>query len=136
MEELPENSIALGIVKLVMAPAENTTEQARKLIDQTRQQLAGEDIQRDVLELLERVLVYKLPQLSTQELEQMFTLDDLKKTRVYQEAFLEGKAAAKQETQLENVQRLLQIGLSLDQIALGLDLPIEEVRKIAEQSQS
>ncbi len=119
-----------------MAPAPNTTEQARQLINQTRQQLAGQDIQRDVLELLERVLVYKLPQLSTQELEQMFTLDDLKKTRVYQEAFQEGKAEAKQETQLENVRRMLQIGLSLEQIALGLDLPIEEVRKIAEQSQS
>ena len=134
--ELPENSIALGIVKLVMAPAQNTTQQARQLIDKTRQQLAGEDIQRDVLELLERIIVYKLPQLSTQELEQMFTLDDLKKTRVYQEAFQEGKAQAKQETQLENVRRMLQIGLSLEQIALGLDLPIEEVRKIAEQSQS
>jgi predicted transposase YdaD len=32
------------------------------------------------------------------------------------------------------VQRLLQIGLSLEQISIGLDLPIEEVRKIAEQS--
>jgi len=126
LPELPENSIGLGIVKLVMAPAENTTEQARQLIDQTRQQLAGEDIQRDVLELLERVLVYKLPQLSTQELEQMFTLDDLKKTRVYQEV--------RAEVQVENVQRLLQIGLSLEQISIGLDLPIEEVRKIAEQS--
>lgn len=66
--EFSKNSIGLGIIKLVMAPSENTTEQARQLIFQTRHQLAGEDIQRDFLELLERILVYKLPQLSTQEL--------------------------------------------------------------------
>ncbi|MEE3720055.1 DUF4351 domain-containing protein, partial [Tumidithrix elongata RA019] len=36
-------------------------------------------------------LVYKFPKLGRQEIEKMFTQTDLKKTRVYQEAFEEGK---------------------------------------------
>jgi predicted transposase YdaD len=39
---------------------------------------------------METVLVYKFPQLSRQEIEAMFTLDDLKHTHVYQEAEQEG----------------------------------------------
>jgi predicted transposase YdaD len=36
-------------------------------------------------------LLYKFPQMSREEVEAMFTLGDLKKTRVYWEAKLEGK---------------------------------------------
>jgi predicted transposase YdaD len=55
----------------------------------------------------------------------MLGLGDLKETRFYQE----GERKAK----LESVPRLLQMGLTLDQIALGLNLPIEDVRQAAQQ---
>jgi predicted transposase YdaD len=42
------------------------------------------------VEFIETVLVYKFPQLSRQEIQAMFTLDDLKHTRVYQDAKQEG----------------------------------------------
>jgi predicted transposase YdaD len=40
--------------------------------------------------------VYKFPQLSQQEIEAMFTLSDLKQTRVYQDAMKEGEQIGEQ----------------------------------------
>jgi predicted transposase YdaD len=53
--------------------------------------------QTDLLQLIEAILVYKLPQLSREELEAMFSLNDLKQTRVYQEALEDGRQEAKLE---------------------------------------
>ncbi|MFO0300651.1 MAG: DUF4351 domain-containing protein, partial [Pseudanabaena sp.] len=52
------------------------------------------------------VLVYKFPKLTRQEVEAMFSHSDLKKTRVYQDAVLEGR----QEGLQIGEQRGLQIG--------------------------
>jgi predicted transposase/invertase (TIGR01784 family) len=73
-------------------------------------------------------MVYKFPQKSRQELEAMLGLGDLKQTKVYQEAEKEGERKAK----IESVPRLLQMGLSLEQIAQGLNLPIEEAKQAAQ----
>jgi predicted transposase YdaD len=50
------------------------------------------DLQDKVVELLETLLVYKFPKLSREEIQAMFTLDDLRQTRVYQDAKHEGQA--------------------------------------------
>lgn len=55
----------------------------------------------------------------------MFTLSDLKQTRVYQEAKEEGK--------LEAVSRLLALGLSVEQIAEALELDVKAVREAAQE---
>lgn len=55
----------------------------------------------------------------------MFSLSDLKQTRVYQEAKAEGKAEGK----LEAVPVLLALGLSVERIAEELDLEVELVRQ-------
>jgi predicted transposase YdaD len=57
-------------------------------------------------------------------------LDNLKQTKVYQEAEKEGERKAK----VESVPRLRQLGLTFEQIAQGLNLPIEEVKQ-ANQSE-
>jgi len=44
-----------------------------------------------IIELIETVMVYKFPMLSREEIEQMFSLSELKQTRVYQEALEEGR---------------------------------------------
>jgi predicted transposase/invertase (TIGR01784 family) len=68
------------------------------------------------------------PKKSRQELEAMLGLGDLKQTKFYQEAA--------QETKLEAVPRLLKLGLNVEQIAEALELPIEEVRKLAQSHTS
>jgi predicted transposase/invertase (TIGR01784 family) len=59
----------------------------------------------------------------------MFGLSEFKQTRVYQETLEEGKRKAK----LESIPRFLGLGLSLEQIAQGLSLNVEEVRQVAQQ---
>ncbi len=70
----------------------------------------------------------------------MFGLSDLKQTRVYQEGVEEGKEEGKEEgmqqgrieLQIESIPRLLKLGLSIEQIAQGLDLDLEQVRQQVE----
>ncbi|MFM6518780.1 MAG: DUF2887 domain-containing protein, partial [Microcystis panniformis] len=85
--------------------------------------------QQELLELIETILVYKLPQVSRKEIEAMFSLSDLKQTKVYQEALEEGKLAAK----LASIPRLLALGLNFEQIAQALELEIEQVRQTTQR---
>ncbi len=94
------NSLGIAIVQLILAPEVKATELAKQLAVQVERETAP-DLQRDVVEFIETVLVYKFPQLSREEIEAMFTLDDLKHTRVYQE----GKQEGKQETILHQLSR-------------------------------
>ncbi|MEC4806389.1 MAG: hypothetical protein SAJ72_19205 [Jaaginema sp. PMC 1080.18] len=55
----------------------------------------------------------------------MFSLDDLRQTRVWQEAQQE----ARLETKLETVPRLQGMGLTIEQIAEALELTVEQVRQ-------
>jgi predicted transposase/invertase (TIGR01784 family) len=60
----------------------------------------------------------------------MFNLSDLKQTRVYQEAKLEGKQEGKREGKLESVAGLLELGLTVEQIAQALNLSVEQVKLV------
>jgi predicted transposase/invertase (TIGR01784 family) len=126
--EIAEQSIGIGTIKLVISSEENAVEQARNLIDKVREEIMDELTQTKVLQLIETILVYKLPNKTQKEIEAMFGLSELKQTRVYQDAFREGK--------LESVPRLLALGLTVEQIAQALELDIEEVRKAAQPESS
>ena len=56
-----------------------------------------------IIEFIETVLLYKFPQMSREEVEAMFTLGDLKKTRVYRDALKEGQRLGKLKGKLEGV---------------------------------
>ncbi|AKG22101.1 Rpn family recombination-promoting nuclease/putative transposase [Calothrix sp. 336/3] len=121
LDEGSDSSIGLGIIKLVVAPENEAVQQARSLIAEVKQTDAAN--RRNLLELVERMLVYKFSSYSRQELEAMFGLSEWKQTRFYQEV--------KEETKLETLPRLLKIGLTIEQIAQALDLDIEVVRQVA-----
>jgi predicted transposase/invertase (TIGR01784 family) len=72
--------------------------------------------------------------MTTEEIQAMFSLSELKQTRFYQEAFTEGREEGKREVTLKAVRQFLALGFSLEQIAEGLSLSVEEVRQVAEQS--
>jgi predicted transposase YdaD len=69
--------------------------------------------------------------MNRREIEAMFSLSDIKQTRVYQEALEEGR----EEERLTTVRRLFGLGLSTEQIALGTGLSVERVRQIIESNQ-
>ncbi len=55
----------------------------------------------------------------------MFSLSDLKQTRVYQQAKAEGKAEGK----LEAIPGLIALGLTIEQVAIALNLTVEVVQQ-------
>ncbi|HEY9600984.1 MAG TPA: Rpn family recombination-promoting nuclease/putative transposase [Allocoleopsis sp.] len=119
----PGQSIGIEILKLVIEPEETAGIKARELIAQTRRETADEATQQEFIQLIETIIVYKFTQKSREEIAEMLGLSDLKQTRVYQEALEEGK--------LETVPFMLTLGLSLQQIAEGIGLDVEQVRQKA-----
>jgi predicted transposase/invertase (TIGR01784 family) len=108
---------------------------ARNLIGQVQQ--ADVSNRRQLLELVERMLIYKFSNKSRQELEAMFGLTEWRKTRFYQEVReqveQELKQEVEQEMKLEAIPRMSNMGLSVEQIAQALDLKVEVVRKAIEK---
>ncbi len=66
----------------------------------------------------------------------MLGLSDLKQTRVYQEAKEEGRQEGKLETKLAMIPLLLELGLSIEQISQRLELDLDTVRRVAQQSEN
>lgn len=100
---------------------------AKELISRTQQEIDNEPKQRQLLELLETILVYKFPKMTRKEIELMFGLSDLKQTRVYQEAKQEGRQEGARQQKFRMIPLLLRLGLSIEQAAKELDLSVEEV---------
>lgn len=125
-------SLGLGMVKLVVEDEETARDRAGKLIEKARSQLSDESLKQKVVELIETIMVYKLPTLSREEIEAMFGLEDLKKTRYFQEVAEE----AKLEGKLESVPGFLATGLSPEQIAGALGLDVELVMQAAQKQEA
>ena len=117
------SSIGLEIIKLVVAPEEEAIQQAKSLINLVNKADAAKG--RNLLELVERMLVYKFSSYSRQELEAMFGLTEWQQTRFYQEV----KEETELETKLKTIPKLLNEGLNLEQIARILELDIEAVKQ-------
>ncbi|WP_107670129.1 Rpn family recombination-promoting nuclease/putative transposase [Cyanothece sp. BG0011] len=90
--ESTKNSLGIGMINLVVESEEKSVSKAKKLIEKAQNQLIDEGTKRQLIDLIESIIVYKFPQKSREEIEAMFELADLKKTKVYQEAFTEGEA--------------------------------------------
>ncbi len=60
----------------------------------------------------------------------MFELSDLKQTKVYQQAFLEGEQQGEHRGKLLAVPPMLAAGLTVEQIAQALDLTVDEVKQV------
>ena len=112
LESLREetNSLGIAIIQLILATEKKAPTMARKLAQKVEQE-TNTELRDNVVEFIEAVLVYKFPKLSRQEVESMFTHSDLKKTRVYQEAMLEGKQEGLQIGKQEGLQIGKQEGL-------------------------
>ncbi|MFM6309015.1 MAG: DUF2887 domain-containing protein, partial [Dolichospermum sp.] len=125
LDELADtsSSIGLGIIKLVVSPEDEAIQKARSLINLVK--TADAENGRNLLELVERMLVYKFSSYTRQELEAMFGLTEWQQTRFYQEV----REETELETKLKTIPRLLCEGLTVEQIARILELDIEVVRQ-------
>ena len=138
LEETETDSIGLKAIQLIVKPDAQAGQRAQQLISQTRQMLTNPIEQRDFVELIETLMVYKLPHKSREEIEAMLGLSDLKETKVYQEAKQEGIQEGIQEGKQEGIQeatgkiipRLQHLGLSVEQIAAAVDMSVEQVQQL------
>ncbi len=89
--EAADNSLGVGMIQLVVQSEQKAVPQAKELIEKTKTQVTDQKIQEQLIDLIQKIIVYKLPQKSREEIEAMFELSDLKQTKVYQEALSEGR---------------------------------------------
>jgi predicted transposase/invertase (TIGR01784 family) len=147
LNELGDNaSLPIGIatIKLVIENEDDAIKEARELITRTSQEVDSVRQQQQLLQIIETILVYKFPSMDIKEIQEMFGLSDLKQTRVYQQAFAEGKEEGKEEGKQEGKQEgkllavppMLAAGLTVEQVAQALDLTVDEVRQAAQQQSS
>ena len=142
--EAAEQSLGMGILRLVVETQKKTEARAKQLIAKTKQELSDVVTQQNTLELIETIVLYKFPQLSREELETMLGLSEIKQTRIYKEAVSEGIQVGRQEgiqvgelqTKLKMVSLLLELGLTVEQISQRLELDMETVIGVAQQQQN
>ncbi|MGD0960830.1 MAG: DUF4351 domain-containing protein [Methylomonas sp.] len=91
------------MLKLIACPADETVRLTKTLAEQ------HDKLSKDMLEFIETVLVYKLPELSREEIRIMLALNDvqLKQTRFYREIAEEERREGKLEGKLEGETELL-----------------------------
>lgn len=134
-----ESSLGVGVVKLVIETEKAAPALARRLIAQANQQLTDTKIKRDLINLIETIIVYKLPKKSRKEIEAMLGLSELKQTRVYQEALEEGKAEGEAKGKAEATRKfalkLLRTGMNLQQIAEVTELSLQQIQALQKEIQ-
>ncbi|NMF61310.1 hypothetical protein DP113_15095 [Brasilonema octagenarum UFV-E1] len=132
-----EQSLGVGIIKLIVENEKQTPALAKNLIARTRTELTNAALVQQVLDLIETIVLYKLPRISRQELVRMFGLGDfdIKKTRFYEEVREEILEEVRQEKALELIMRQLRrrIGNMDQQLQERISqLSIEQLENLAE----
>jgi hypothetical protein len=107
LEETEPTSLGIGVLKLMIQNESQAINSAKILIERISTEIAEPQTQRNIINLIESIIIYKLPLKNREEIEAMFELQDLKKTRFYQEALGEGKAEGRQEGEANLVIRQL-----------------------------
>jgi predicted transposase/invertase (TIGR01784 family) len=103
LDEVRSDSIGVGLIQLILAQESQAPVLVQQLLQRAKTEIHDPWVTRDIIELLETVLVSKFAQLGRQEIQSMFLLSDIKQTRVYQEAREEGR----QDEASSILQRLL-----------------------------
>lgn len=109
LDRLPrdQRSLSLGLLQLVVEPPATATAQAREVLERA-ERLPTSVPSSVIIELVETIMVYKFPQLSSQEIAQMLGLaESAKQTRVYQEGREEGREEGHQAGEAAFALRLL-----------------------------
>jgi len=107
LDEVRSGSIGVGLIQLILAQDVQAPVLVQQLLQRAKTEIADPLVTRDIIDLLETVLVSKFAQLSRKEIQAMFLLSDIKQTRVYQEAKQEGRQEGRQEGEIRLLIRQL-----------------------------
>jgi predicted transposase/invertase (TIGR01784 family) len=118
LDQLPitDNApLAMSILQLIGQEPTPATESARNLLVRTQNEINDAALQESLLELIETIVVYKLPHMSREEIRTMLTINDLRHTRVFQE----GREEGREEGLLEGMARGIEKGTAERLLAIG-----------------
>jgi predicted transposase/invertase (TIGR01784 family) len=132
--EMGDRSLGLGILQLIGTTQKQAPARGRALIERTRQELTDVIDQRNFIELVETIFVYKFPKLNSQEIGRMLGLAELKQTRVYQEAEQAGEEKKQEEMLRLTVPLLVEKGMTVAEIAQHYKLSVETVQRFVQSN--
>ena len=85
---LTTEEIGIQLMQLIVAKESEANRYVDRLVEHLRGKTTPQDKQ--IIELVSTIMLYKFSELSQDEVQAMFTISDLKQTRVYREAVDEG----------------------------------------------
>ncbi|MDB9303730.1 Rpn family recombination-promoting nuclease/putative transposase [Nodularia spumigena CS-591/12] len=130
-----EQPVGISLMQLTIASENQMVEQAKRLIERVQQEELSFLPKDDIIDVITTIAVYKFANLSREEVEAMLGVN-LEETRVYQEAKAEGREEGREGLKLELVPRMLERGLTIEEVSQLLGLTPEQVRLATEQNSS
>lgn len=138
LDELPKVKHApagLGLLQLLFATADQAQELAPRVVRSAGAASGDSGLQAKVVELVERVLMCRFPDLGREEVRMKFKLHDIRESKVWKEAYQEGEekgeARGKLAAQEELISTLLDRGFTHQQVADLIRWPLEQVKRLA-----
>lgn len=96
--------MGVRLIQLVMASQASALSQARNLVERTSLEVEEPSLQGKLLDLIETIIVYRLPRLTREEIQQVlgFTEIDFRQTRTSMSLLKVGKKVGKKADKKEN----------------------------------
>lgn len=133
----PADEFGLGVLELIAARPDAALAKAQAMVPRVRASDRPPEFQKLLLQFIETVIAFQFPKWSRAEVEKMLQVTDFRQTRVYQEALEEGieKGIEKGRAQTidEIVQRMLDLGRPVAEVAQLTGLTAARVRKLAKK---
>ena len=106
----PAPTLGVQLIQIIISGAEEALVRARALVQQAHQEPTDPAQRTQIVDFIETILIYKLPHLSREEIQNMLGLTevDLKQTRFYQEVFAEGRQEGRKQGEYALLLRLLE----------------------------
>jgi predicted transposase/invertase (TIGR01784 family) len=139
--------LGMAILQLLSAPGPQIPDMVARLIRRAQEEFAASALGVKAIELVEEFLVRRFPKLGREEIRAMFQLEDLRKTRVWQEAEeagrhqgreqgreqgrQEGRQEGREKEREELVRKWVAKGMAIKDIAALLDTSVGEVRRLS-----
>jgi predicted transposase/invertase (TIGR01784 family) len=129
MPELANAPLGLSILQLIRQTETQAPLTSRELVARTKAEIGDEALRVDLIELIETVILCKLPRLSREEIETMLQIHDIRESRVYQEAMEEGEKKGIEKGVAIAIAKMVAEKKSAAEIAALLGLNVELVRR-------
>ncbi|HYV38628.1 MAG TPA: Rpn family recombination-promoting nuclease/putative transposase [Gemmataceae bacterium] len=133
MPELADAPIGLSILYLIRQSEDDAAASARQLIVRAKSEIGDAALRTDLVELIETVVIYKLSQLSREEIQAMLQIQDIRESRFYkevkEEGVQEGLEKGIEKGIAMTIAKMAKKNMSAAEIASLLELDVEVVRR-------